>query len=140
LKQKAAAMGRSRVHFLPFQNQTLMPAVYRLGDLFILPSQGPEETWGLAINEAMASGRPAIASTKVGGACDLIQEGETGWIFESGDRRSLEDILRRAIGLGRNRLRTMGENAQASSAGWSTEYSARCIGEAVLRCVGGRGH
>jgi len=135
LRCKALEMRCDRVHFLPFQNQTLMPAVYRLGDIFVLPSHGPEETWGLAINEAMASGRPAIASTKVGGACDLIKEDETGWIFESGNRQALENILRRAIDLGRDRLRTMGNLAQAGSVQWSTEYSARCIGEAVLHCV-----
>jgi len=51
-----------------------MPIVYRLGDVFCLPSQGPGETWGLAINEAMASGRPVIASNKCGGSIDLLEE------------------------------------------------------------------
>ncbi len=135
LRAKALRIRCDRVHFLPFQNQTLMPAVYRMGDVFVLPSQGPEETWGLAINEAMASGRPVIASTKVGGACDLIKEEETGWVFESGNREALQNILRRAIALGRDRLHDMGNLAQAASAQWSTEYSARCIAEAVLQCV-----
>jgi glycosyltransferase involved in cell wall biosynthesis len=132
LKRKAAAI--ENVHFMSFQNQSVMPAVYRLGDVFVLPSQGPEETWGLALNEAMASGRAVIASTKVGGACDLIQCGENGWIFESGDRKALEDVLRRAVNCGRPGLHAMGRAAQASSVHWSTEESARRIGEAVLAC------
>jgi len=133
LKSRAAAM--TNVHFLPFQNQTAMPAVYRLGDLFVLPSQGPEETWGLALNEAMASGRGVIASSKVGGARDLVQPGENGWMFESGDQKGLEDILRRAVAGGRAILRALGRAAQERSAHWSTEVSARRITEAVLACA-----
>jgi glycosyltransferase involved in cell wall biosynthesis len=131
---KAKAGGRGNVHFMPFQNQSVMPSVYRLGDVFVLPSQGPEETWGLAMNEAMASGRPVIASTKVGGACDLIQPGENGWIFESGDLRGLEEILRTAS-RARAALHDMGAAAQAGSAGWTSAQSARLIGEAVLAAI-----
>ncbi len=69
---RSKASNKSYIHFLPFQNQSQMPIVYRLGDVFCLPSQGPGETWGLAINEAMASGRPVIASNKCGGAIDLL--------------------------------------------------------------------
>jgi glycosyltransferase involved in cell wall biosynthesis len=70
------------VTYLPFQNQSKMPVVYLLGDIFVLPSQGPGETWGLAINEAMASGRAVIASKKCGGAVDLIVDGENGFIID----------------------------------------------------------
>ncbi len=132
LKSRARAI--ANVHFMPCQNQSLMPAVYRLADVFVLPSQGPEETWGLALNEAMASGRAVIASTKVGGACDLIEPAKNGWIFESGDRRGLEQILRRAVALGREGLHAMGGVAQRESVHWTTQESARRIGEAVLGC------
>jgi len=129
---KAKAERIPNIHFMPFQNQSAMPAVYRLGDVFVLPSQGPEETWGLALNEAMASGRAVIASTKVGGARDLVQPGENGWIFESGNLEALQDVLRTALERGQAGLRTMGKVAQAQSVHWSSEESARRIGEAVL--------
>jgi glycosyltransferase involved in cell wall biosynthesis len=58
--------------FLPFQNQSKMPVVYRLADALILPSMGPGETWGLVINEALACGLPVYASNKCGGAIDLL--------------------------------------------------------------------
>jgi glycosyltransferase involved in cell wall biosynthesis len=133
---KARARAIKNVHFMPFKNQSLMPAVYRLGDIFVLPSQGPEETWGLALNEAMASGRAVIASSKAGGACDLVRPGETGWIFQSGDRSALLDVLRRAVGGGRPNLHAMGQVAQASSNHWSSEESARSIADAVLHWTG----
>jgi glycosyltransferase involved in cell wall biosynthesis len=125
---------RTNVHFMPFQNQSVMPAVYRLGDVFVLPSQGPEETWGLALNEAMASARPIIASSKVGGARDLVRA-ENGWSFESGDNKDLQVVLRQALGRGRIGLRQMGAAARTLSAQWSTQHSARCIADAVLACM-----
>jgi glycosyltransferase involved in cell wall biosynthesis len=130
---KARAEPFANVHFMPFQNQSVMPSVYRLGDVFVLPSQGPEETWGLALNEAMACGRAVIASTKVGGARDLIVQGENGWMFESRDRQSLEEMLKQAVARGRESLHAMGATAQAQSGRWSSEESARRIGETVLR-------
>lgn len=63
-----------RFVFLGFQNQRRMPLVYSLADIFILPSRGPGETWGLAINEAMACGLPIIASDKCGSSYDLVNE------------------------------------------------------------------
>jgi glycosyltransferase involved in cell wall biosynthesis len=125
---------RNNVHFMPFQNQSVMPAVYRLGDVFVLPSQGPEETWGLALNEAMASARPIIASSKVGGARDLVRT-ENGWSFESGDKKDLHGVLRQALGRGRIGLRQMGATARTMSAQWSTQQSARCIADAVFACM-----
>jgi glycosyltransferase involved in cell wall biosynthesis len=120
------------VHFVPFQNQQTMPSVYRLGNLYVLPSRGPGETWGLAMNEAMASGRPVIASSRVGGARDLVQEGVTGWVFESGFLDDMSRVLRIALACGRDGLRRMGENAQQMSALWSTEASANGIARAVV--------
>ncbi|MGO9513645.1 MAG: glycosyltransferase family 4 protein [Steroidobacteraceae bacterium] len=129
---RAKAGTQRDVHFVPFQNQSSMPSVYRIGDAFVLPSQ--QETWGLALNEAMASGRAIIASSKVGGARDLVHDGENGWIFESGNKKALQAVLRQALGRGRAGLRTMGTVGQALSVHWSTEESARRIAEAVLGC------
>ncbi len=85
------------IHFLPFQNQTNMPVVYRLGNVFCLPSIS--ETWGLGLNEALASGRPVIASDKVGGAPDLITDGVNGYIFQSNNQRELQGKIMLAIKL-----------------------------------------
>jgi glycosyltransferase involved in cell wall biosynthesis len=69
---KSDARNDSRFVFLDFQNQSVMPTLYRVADLFILPSLGPGETWGLAINEALASGTKVLASEFCGGAIDVI--------------------------------------------------------------------
>jgi glycosyltransferase involved in cell wall biosynthesis len=77
---KSEARNDTRFVFLDFQNQSQMPILYRVADLFILPSLGPNETWGLAINESLASGTKVIASIFCGGAIDLITE-RNGMIF-----------------------------------------------------------
>ena len=93
---RAAAQSQADVIFAPFQNQTAMPRTYTAADVMVLPSEGHQETWGLAVNEAMATGVPSIVSDVVGCGPDLISEGETGWTFPAGDSRALSDALRKA--------------------------------------------
>ena len=87
-KLKKEAKSLSNVLFLPFQNQQQMPLVYRLANIFVYPSKGPGETWGLAVNEAFSCGIPAIISNKVGCAKDIVNH-KTGKIF---DANSFEDF------------------------------------------------
>ncbi|HWA87036.1 MAG TPA: glycosyltransferase family 4 protein [Opitutus sp.] len=85
------------VHFLPFANQSEMPSRYLLGDIFALPSRGLYETWGLAVNEAMHMGVPALVSDRVGCQRDLVSDHETGWVFRAGDPTHLRDRLAAAL-------------------------------------------
>jgi len=89
----AFELGTKRVVFLPFQNQSRMPDVYRTGDVLVLPSKGKYETWGLAVNEAACSGLPALISSQVGCGPDLIASGQTGWIFPAGNASALVSVL-----------------------------------------------
>ena len=58
------------IHFVGFQNQSAIPIWYRVGNVLCLPSKS--ETWGLAVNEAMACGSRVIVSDRVGCAEDLV--------------------------------------------------------------------
>ncbi len=91
VKQKAA--GDHRILFLDFQNQQQMPVVYRLGDIFVLPSKGPGETWGLSVNEAMACGLAIIVSDKCGCANELVHG--NGFVFRAGDRSELVHTIKK---------------------------------------------
>lgn len=79
---------RLPVTFTGFLNQTEIPRAYAAADALVLPSDS-SETWGLVVNEAMASGLPAIVSDRVGCREDLIQDGTTGFSFALGDTRAL---------------------------------------------------
>lgn len=85
---KKQAITDKRILFLDFCNQSEMPVIYRTGDVLILPSTGPGETWGLAANEAMASGLAVMLSSKTGGAVDLVKTGENGMLFDTGNMES----------------------------------------------------
>jgi glycosyltransferase involved in cell wall biosynthesis len=93
----AAAAPTGRVHFLPFANQTEMPVRYLLASLFVLPSRGHYETWGLAVNEAMHLGVPTLVSDLVGCQRDLVTDGETGWVFRANDSHAIREKLATAL-------------------------------------------
>ena len=57
-----------------------MPEFYRSLDVFVLPSKEPEP-FGLVVLEAMASGRPVVA-TAHGGPVEILRHGETGVLVE----------------------------------------------------------
>lgn len=94
LKEKAE--NNPAVIFLPFQNQSVMPVTYRLANLFCLPSGGPGETWGLAVNESIACGVPVITSNKVGCSPDLVKSPPC-YQFQSGNVEDLSRVLKTAI-------------------------------------------
>jgi glycosyltransferase involved in cell wall biosynthesis len=109
LEEELKQFSSTPITFLPFQNQSIMPLVYRLGDVFMLPSKGPGETWGLAINEAMACGRPVIASDKCGAAADMIKDNENGFVFKAGDENDLYSFMEKMVNAD---LASMGARAQ----------------------------
>ncbi len=97
LLDAAKAAAPAAVHFLPFANQSEMPALYLAADVFALPSRGVYETWGLAVNEAMHMGVPALVSDRVGCQRDLVTDGVTGWVFGADHSHTLCDSLHRAL-------------------------------------------
>ncbi|QEC77909.1 glycosyltransferase family 4 protein [Mucilaginibacter ginsenosidivorax] len=120
---KTAAGKNNHIHFISFQNQLAMPALYQACNLFCLPSQGPGETWGLAVNEAMAAGKPVLVSDKCGCAADLVNPGVTGEVFETGDISSLTKKLCWLVE-DKNRLTILGHNAAAEITNWSFSKQA----------------
>jgi glycosyltransferase involved in cell wall biosynthesis len=107
---RSQAHGHPHVFFAPFQNQSLMPRTYAIGDVFVLPSYGSGETWGLAINEAMCLGKPIIVSHHVGCAADLVTPGQNGLIFPAGDVKALQAALSEALS-DRDHLMLWGEES-----------------------------
>ena len=116
---------RSTIHFLPFQNQQHMPAVYQSCDLFCMPSSGPGETWGLAINEAMAAGKPILASSMVGSAIDLI-DNSNGRIFKAGDLQELKLRLSEMLA-NKVQLQKMGQASSRKIKQWTFQHQIRAI-------------
>jgi glycosyltransferase involved in cell wall biosynthesis len=123
-------------HFrvLPFQNQSRMPAVYRLGDRVVLPS-AYGETWGLAVNEALACGRPVLVSDRVGCHPDVIRPGLSGDVFRADDWEDFCNKLAFIPFTGddsrRQTIKTWAKN-------WSIEKTETALVESVRRLTSRR--
>jgi glycosyltransferase involved in cell wall biosynthesis len=83
---------QEEVTFLGFVGD--IPRFLETIDLFVLPSL--YEGLGVSVLEAMASGKPVVAS-RVGGLPDLVEDGVTGLLVPPSDSRGLaEGLLRLA--------------------------------------------
>ncbi|MET3503626.1 glycosyltransferase involved in cell wall biosynthesis [Mucilaginibacter rubeus] len=130
LKNKANR--HKNVHFIGFQNQLYMPVVYQACDIFCLPSKGPGETWGLAINEAMACGKAILISNKVGAGTDLVKDYENGLIFNATDGIDLKSKLKTLLLYDKTALFTMGQQSREIIEGWSFVKQVEAIEQLVL--------
>jgi glycosyltransferase involved in cell wall biosynthesis len=83
-----------RIAPLGFVNQQQLGMVYAAADCLVLPSSH-EESWGLVVNEAMATGLPAVVTDRVGCAQDLVVPGETGEVCRAEDPAALAQALER---------------------------------------------
>jgi glycosyltransferase involved in cell wall biosynthesis len=118
-----------RVHFVGFQNQSRLPVAYRLGDVVVLCSRS--ETWGLALNEAMACERSLIASDRVGAAVDLIEPSSNGWCFAYDSQEGLYTVMKQAASHSRSQLRAMGMNSLSKVQSWSIRAQV----DAICTCL-----
>ena len=127
--REVAAKTGVRTIFRGFVNQSGLGAVYGLADCLVLPSDH-RETWGLVVNEAMASGLPCIVSEAVGCAPDLIIPEKTGVTFPLDDVVSLS----RAIGFIRQSSRAgydFGSHCRAHIANFTFQAATRGLLEAA---------
>jgi glycosyltransferase involved in cell wall biosynthesis len=95
LETRVRESGLSRIRFLGFRNQTELPALYDLSDVFVLPSV--YEPWGLVVNEVMNAGRPIIVTDGVGCQAELVHDGFNGFVYPASDIDALSDCLHRLI-------------------------------------------
>jgi glycosyltransferase involved in cell wall biosynthesis len=70
-----------------------LPAFYADCDAVVFPAIW-EEPWGLVPLEAMALGRPVVATGR-GGSGEYLRDGENALLFAMEDARALADALRR---------------------------------------------
>jgi glycosyltransferase involved in cell wall biosynthesis len=127
LERKARSTGFSSIRFLGFQNQTKLPALYDLCDIFVLPSRS--EPWGLVVNEAMNAAKPVIVSDVSGCAADLVST-DNGWVFRAGDVDSLHRVLSFAV-RDVKRLESMGLHSLDRINGYSYSQDVAGLMEAT---------
>ncbi len=93
LEARARALGvESRILFLGYRED--IPDLLASCDLFVLPSLS--EGLPLSILEAMAAGKPVIASA-IGGNDEVITHGENGFLVPQADPAALTDAIRTVL-------------------------------------------
>jgi glycosyltransferase involved in cell wall biosynthesis len=97
-KKPANAIRRTKPNasFVGFLNQSEITRAYVAADCLVLPSDA-KETWGLVVNEAMASGLPCIVSNACGCAEDLITPITPNLCYLVGDITALEHAMAAAV-------------------------------------------
>lgn len=127
LKEKSS--GDERFIFIDFQNQQMMPVVYRLGQVFILCSLS--ETWGLSINEALAGGRAILASETCGCVSDLVKNSVNGYVFSL---RNPDDLVHKIRILAGDEVlvKRMGAESLAIISDWDFEKVCKAIENEII--------
>jgi glycosyltransferase involved in cell wall biosynthesis len=125
--EEQARRSGAPVRFAGFLNQSRISEAYAVADALVLPSQ--TETWGLVVNEAMASGLPCIVSDQVGCGPDVIERGITGDVHVMGDVEDLAEVLMEYAGSGR--LASMSAAARRKMEAYSVPAAAGALASAV---------
>jgi glycosyltransferase involved in cell wall biosynthesis len=93
LEAQAGALGvAGRVSFLGHRRD--VPALLQCCDLFVLPSLF--EGLPLAVLEAMAAGKPVVAS-RIGGTDEAVLDGVTGLLVPASDPAALAEAIRTVL-------------------------------------------
>jgi D-inositol-3-phosphate glycosyltransferase len=126
LKAMREQLGLSElITFLGARDQDQLRYFYNAADFVVMPSR--YESFGMVALEAMACGRPVIAS-EVGGLAYLVCDGQTGFHVPEGDPIALATTMARLLqdDAGRERL---GRQAAA----WAQAYAWPRVADRLLR-------
>lgn len=106
-----------RVRFPGKADRAMAVSLFKSCEFFVLPSR--QEPMGIVNLEAMAAGKPVIAS-RVGGVPEIVADGETGILVEPENPEALAAVIRRLAGDAslRGRLGAAGRQRAAGFA-WS---------------------
>lgn len=119
------SQARELVDFIPFAQKDQLRKIYHKCDCLILPST--YEPWGLVINEAMACGKPIIASNDCGAAIDLVHHEVNGIRFTHSEQNALQNALEKMSSYDNERLKQMGIKSQELITSWNCENWAQKI-------------
>ena len=120
------------VVFGGFINQTELPRVFSVSDIFVLPAEN--EPWGLIVNEAMCAGIPIVISQEVGCVPDLVKDGENGYHTVTADVGSLATAIEKLLTDG-DRRRRMGASSLNLIKNWSYEQCRQGILTAFQKSI-----
>jgi glycosyltransferase involved in cell wall biosynthesis len=105
-----------------------MPAAFLLADIVLSTSSSEPEAFGRTTIEAMAMGKPVIA-TAHGGSLETVVPGVTGWLVKPADPGELAGVIEEALAMTQEQLQERGENGRLRVA---ANFTAEAMCEQTL--------
>lgn len=129
------SVARPNLLFLNGFNEQLSAALYRLGDLFLMPSTF--EPCGISQMLAMRAGQPCVVND-VGGLHDTVRDGTDGFVFGGASpeeqAQAFTTAVENAVRMQRDNADAFGEiSKRAKAARFSWDDAARLYEETMYR-------
>jgi glycosyltransferase involved in cell wall biosynthesis len=102
---------------------------YSRADVFVSPTR--QDTWGVAVLEAMAFGKPVLCS-KYAGSRQMVAHGEDGYIFDPCDTQQMADYMSKFI-VDKHLAQKMGARALEKISPFTPSRAADALLELALR-------
>lgn len=87
VRERVARAAMPPIRTLGHRDREELAGEYARADVFVFPSVS--DTWGVVINEAMASGLPVVTTSAPGAVDDLVANGENGIVVPPFDAGAL---------------------------------------------------
>lgn len=107
------------VHWPGFLQYGELPGAYQYAGAFVHPAR--REPWGLVVNEAAAAGLPLLVGRRVGAACELLRDGENGFLIDPDAIESFSGRLLRIADMADHERAAMGRHSQDLVANFGPE-------------------
>lgn len=99
-----------RVKFVGYCSN--MPTAFSLADVVVSASSTEPEAFGRTTVEAMAMGKPVVA-TAHGGSLETVIDGETGWLVKPADAKDMAKAIEHVLSLDQEERERIGKAGQA---------------------------
>ena len=131
LKNKCKTLPKpSRVIFHSFVQLDELAAIYKKSFALILCSL--KDTWGLVVNEAIASGIPVVVSNCCGCSIDLVEHNFSGFIIDPANIDDLAHVMHMIDAQSESQRTSMTNNARANLESYSPLSFADGLQNAIV--------
>lgn len=132
-QEQARKLNLDDIVFTDFVSDAELPEYYRTADIFCAPATG-DESFGIVLLEAMACGKPVIASDIEGYASVLDNNSEEGLLVPPGDEKALAQAIL-SLAEDRTLREQMGARGKIKAQKYSWENIARQILDYYQVCL-----
>lgn len=114
-----------QVNWVGWVDYGSLGAYFQQADIFVFPTF--EDVWGMVVPEAMVFGKPILCSNGAA-SCELVVEGENGYIFDPSNAQELSEKMRIFID-NPDLIESMGESSRQLISQKTPETAAKAYVE-----------